>query len=316
MIVSANAGSCSLRGARESGGGGGALSYPRPMSLTRTPAPDTSGLSEIRGPSAFGGGPRRFGELLWLTSVTEFRVRYSGSALGYVWTVLRPLLFFGVIFVVLRELIGFGANVENYAGMLVLNIILYQYFSDATNRAVRSVSAKENMVRKMQFPRMVIPLSVCLTAGFTLLLNLVAGLILIVATGVTVSPTWLLLPVIVVALVLLTTSISLILSVLYVRSEDTAEVWSLLSRMGFYLSPVLYPIELVPDALRGIVSLNPLAPLLIQAREWVIDPGAPSAVAAAGGVAGLLVPLGLILALALFGVWLFEREAPRVAEAL
>ena len=114
----------------------------------------------------------------------------------------------------------------------------------------------------------------------------------------------------------LTTSVSLILSVLYVRSEDTAEVWSLLSRMGFYLTPVLYPIELVPDALRGIVSLNPLAPLLIEARKWVVDPSAPSAVEAAGGAVGLIVPLGLIVALALFGVWLFEREAPRVAEAL
>jgi len=276
----------------------------------------TTELREIRGPSAFGGSPRRFLDLLWLMSLTEFRTRYVGSSLGYAWTLLRPLVFFGVIFVVLRGLIGFGADTKHYAAMLVLNIILFQYFSDATNRAVRSVKARENLVRKMQFPRIVIPLSVALTGGFTLLLNLVAGLALIVATGVVPRPSWLLLPVIVVLLGLLTIGTSLILSVLFVRSEDIAEGWSLISRILFYLSPVLYPIELVPEALRALVSINPLAPLLVQAREWVVDPAAPNALEAAGGLAGLAVPAALFVLTCAFGLWLFEREAPRVAEAL
>jgi ABC-2 type transport system permease protein len=221
-----------------------------------------------------------------------------------------------VIFVVLRQVIGFGADIENYAAMLVLNIILFQYFSDATNRAVRSVRARENMVRKMQFPRVVIPLSVSLTAGFTLLLNLVAGFVLIVATGVLPRPSWLLLPVLLVLLVLLTTGVSMILSVLFVRSEDVAQIWNVVARMLFYLSPVLYPIELVPEELRSIVSINPLAPLFVQARQWVVDPSAPSAIAAAGGVYGLLIPLVLLVVICVVGLWLFEREAPRVAEAL
>jgi ABC-2 type transport system permease protein len=181
---------------------------------------------------------------------------------------------------------------------------------------VRSVSARESMVRKMQFPRIVIPLSVALTGGFTLVLNLVAGLALVTLTGVVPRPTWLLLPVIVLLLALLTTGVSLVLSVLFVRSEDVAEVWGLISRMLFYLSPVLYPIELVPQALRAIVSINPLAPLLVEARHLVVDPAAPSAVEAAGGLAGLVVPVALTVLTCVFGLWLFEREAPRVAEAL
>jgi ABC-2 type transport system permease protein len=280
------------------------------------PSEDAAELRDIRGPSAFGGSFRRFLDLLWLMSLTEFRTRYVGSSLGYAWTLLRPLVFFGVIFIVLRGLIGFGARTPHYAALLVLNIILFQYFSDVTNRAVRSVSARENMVRKMQFPRIVIPLSVSLTGGFTLVLNLIAGLGLIVLTGVVPRSTWLLLPVVVLLLALLTTGVSLILSVLFVRAEDVAEVWSLISRMLFYLSPVLYPIELVPQALRPIVSINPLAPLLVEARHWVIDPSAPSAIEAAGGVAGLAVPAALFVFACVFGLWLFEREAPRVAEAV
>lgn len=280
------------------------------------PSGAASELREIRGPSAFGGSPKRFLHLLWLTSATEFRVRYIGSSLGYAWTLLRPLLFFGVVFVVLRQVIGFGADIENYAAMLVLNIILFQYFSDATNRAVRSVRARENMVRKMQFPRIVIPLSVSLTAGFTLLLNLVAGFVLIIATGVSPRPSWLLLPVVLVLLVLFTTGVSMIVSVLFVRSEDVAEIWSVGARMLFYVTPILYPIEIVPEELRAIASVNPLAPLFVQARQWVIDPAAPGAIAGAGGGYGVLIPLALLVGICVFSVWLFEREAPRVAEAL
>jgi ABC-2 type transport system permease protein len=273
-------------------------------------------LREVRGPSAFGGPWRRFWDLLWFTSVLEFRVRYANTALGYLWTIVRPLIFFGLIFLVLREVIRFGEGVTNYGLMLVLNIVLFQYFQEATSRAVRSVSSKEGMVRKMQFPRIVIPLSVSLTAAFTLLLNLVAVFPLFLIAGLEPRWSWLLLGVVIVLLVLLTTSLSMILSVTFVRTEDTAEAWSLTARMLFYASPVLYPIELVPESFRSIVAANPLSLLLEQARVWVIDPGAPGAVEAAGVVAGVLIPLALIGVIAIGGLWLFEREAPRVAEAL
>jgi ABC-2 type transport system permease protein len=274
------------------------------------------GLRDVRGPSAFGGEPRRFWELLWLTSATEFRVRYANTFLGYVWTIVRPLIFFGVIFLVMREVLRFGEGIENYGLMLVLGLVLFQYFQEATARGVRSVSAREGMVRKMQFPRIIIPLSVSLTAAFTLFLNLLAVFPLFLISGLTPRPSWALLTIVVALLILFTTGVTMLLSVLFVRSEDTAQGWTLLSRMLFYASPVLYPIELVPESLRSIVAANPLAPLLEQARVWVVDSGAPSAVEAAGVGWGLLVPLGLLLLTCLFALWLFEREAPRVAEAL
>jgi ABC-2 type transport system permease protein len=273
-------------------------------------------LRDVRGPSAFGGDSRRFWELLWLTSVTEFRVRYANTFLGYVWTIVRPLIFFGVIFLVMREVLRFGEGVENYALMLVLGIVLFQYFQEATARGVRCVSAREGMVRKMQFPRIIIPLSVSLTAAFTLLLNLLAVIPLFLIAGLDPRPSWLLLSVVILLLILFTTALTMILSVAYVRSEDTAQGWTLISRMLFYASPVLYPIELVPESLRWIVAANPLAPLLEQARVWVIDAGAPTAVEAAGVIGGVVVPLGILVFTTIFALWLFEREAPRVAEAL
>lgn len=273
-------------------------------------------LRPVGGPSAFGGDSKRFWNLLWLTSLTEFKTRYIGSALGYAWTLIRPLLFFGIVFMVIRNVIRFGDGIENYAAMLMLNIILFQYFQEATSRAVRSVTQRENLVRKMQFPRIVIPLSVSLTACFTLLLNLVVGFALILVFGVEPTWTWLLFPLVLVPLVALTTAVAMILSVLFVRYEDVAQVWSVIARMLFYTTPILYPIELVPESFRAIIAINPLAPLFEQVRLWVIDPSAPSAIEAVGTPILLVIPLLLLLGICVFALWVFEREAPRVAEAL
>ena len=293
---------------------GGGSAYPvAHVSAISQHAPE---LRTVRGPSAFGGELKRFGELLWIMSVTEFRVRYANTFLGYVWTIVRPLIFFGVIFLVLREVLRFGQGVENYALFLVLNIVLFQYFAEATARGVRSVASREGLVRKMQFPRIIIPLSVSLTAAFTLLLNLAVVFPLFLISGLVPRWEWLLLVPVILVLILFVTGIAMILSVAFVRSEDVAEGWGLTSRMLFYASPIIFPIELVPEAFRSIVAANPLAPLLEQARVWVIDASAPTAVEAAGVVSGVVIPLGLIVAICGFGLWIFERQAPRVAEEL
>lgn len=282
-----------------------------------TPLAEASAeLRPVPGPSAFGGDPKRFWNLLWLTSVTEFKTRYVGSALGYAWTLVRPLLFFGIVFMVIRNVIRFGDGIENYAAMLMLNIMLFQYFQEGTSRAVRSVTQRENLVRKMQFPRIVIPLSVSLTAGFTLLLNLVVGFALILLFGVEPTLTWLLFPLILLPLLALTTAVAAILSVLFIRYEDIQQVWSVIARMLFYATPILYPIELVPESFRAVVAINPLAPLFEQVRAWVIDPSAPSAIEAVGSPLLLATPLMLLIGICVFALWIFEREAPRVAEAL
>ena len=278
-----------------------------------TPAPE---LREIRGPSAFGGEWRRFWHLLWLMSVTDYRTRYVNSVLGYLWTLLRPLLFFGVIVVVMRQIIRFGGGIENYVEMLLLNLMLFQFFSDATGRAVKSVASSENLVRKMQFPRITIPLSVVLSAAFTTLTNMIAVFALLIALGLDPRWTWLLIPVIVLALLLFITGISLTLSAAYVRFRDVQQFWNVISRTLFYATPILYLIELVPESFRTIVASNPLSPIFEQARIWIIDADAPTITEAAGGAAYLLIPLAIFLGLGAFGVWIFDREAPRVAEQL
>ena len=181
--------------------------------------------------------------------------------------------------------------------------------------AVTSIVSQEAVVRKTQFPRLVIPLAIVLTSLFNLLLNLVVVFIFILAFGVGPMWTWLLLPVILALLVGITVAVSMIVASLYPRFRDMAIIWSVLATVLFYATPVLYPVDKVPHTLRDIILLNPLAPLFELARKWIIDPGAPGPVAS-GGYLQLSVAIVLYAAICVFAVWIFRREAPRIAEQL
>lgn len=273
-------------------------------------------LHEIRGPSALGGGWRRSLDLLYLISVTEFKRAYFGTVLGYVWSLLRPLLLFAVLLFVFTKIFRIGSQVENYPVLLLFNIVLFGFLQDATTQAVQSVVAQEGIVRKTQFPRLVIPMATVMTALFNLGMNLVAVTIFLLAYGVTPTWTWVEFPIIVAALFVLTAAVSTLLSGLYVRFRDVAIIWGVLVTALFYGTPILYPFEFVPERFRDLLAINPLTPLFAQAREAVIDPTAPGAVETVGGWIHMLPPLAISVALCVFAAWYFNREAPRVAEEL
>lgn len=273
-------------------------------------------LRQVRGPSAIVGGRRRFAELLWLISVTEFKKTYFGTVFGYVWSLARPLILFGVLLLVFTKIFRVGSGVPNYPVMLLLNIVLFTLVQEATGAAVAALVANEGIVRKTQFPRLVIPLSIVLTSLFNLGLNLIAVFAFIFIYGVDPMWTWLLLPVILAPLVLLTVALSMLLSAMYVRFRDVAIIWSVALTVLFYGTPILYPFEAVPMGIRTAELFNPLTPIFVQARKWIIDPDAPSALAAAGSVPRLAVSIAVFALVCFLGAWVFRREAPRIAEAL
>jgi ABC-2 type transport system permease protein len=275
------------------------------------------GLRDIRGPSALGGGTRRFFDLWWLTAKTQFRLGYHGTVLGFLWSLVRPLLLFAILLVVFTKVFRLGTAVPHYAALLLLNVMLFGLFQEATVNSVQSVVGNEALVRKMQFPRLVIPLSVVLTVSLQFAFNMVVVFAIIIATGVHPTWTWVLFPLLIAALLILTTGVSLLLSALFVRLRDVAIIWTVLASVLFYATPVLYTIDYLHGAFRTAIMLNPLTPIFNQAREWVIDPSAPGAVEAANGDWWLLlIPALLYVAICVAGVWTFAREAPRVAENL
>ncbi len=273
-------------------------------------------LRDVRGPSALGGGIPRALDLLYLIAVTEFKRAYHGTALGYLWSLARPLLVYAVLLTVFTQAFRLGDRVAHYPLLLLLNVVLFGFFQEATTQAVSSIVNHEAVVRKTQFPRLVIPLAVVLTSFFNLALNLAVVLAFVLVAGVSPAWTWLLLGLLLVLLYVLTTALAVLLSALFPRFRDTAVIWGVASMALFYGTPVLYPLEIVSGTLRDVLALNPLTALFELARKWVIDPGAPAPVAFSGGPLRALAPVVLYVATCALAVWVFSREAPRIAEEL
>lgn len=279
-------------------------------------SPDSPELREVTGPTALGGGWRRSLDLLYLISINDFKKTYFDTVLGYVWSLFRPLILFAVLLFVFTQIFRIGDDVPHYPVMLLFNIVVFTFFQEATIAAVTSVVAQEGVVRKTQFPRVVIPLAVVLTALFNYGVNLVVVLVFLLASGVPVEWTWLFFPLLVLVLTVITTAVCLLVSSLFVRFRDVGIIWGVLATALFYATPVLYPIEVVPERFHDIVLINPLTPIFIELRHLVIDNSAPTAVSAAGGWLGLLPAVAVTIALCLLAVKVFSREAPRIAEEL
>ena len=279
----------------------------------------TTEAYRMTGPAAISGDPRRFVALALTLAFTDFKLRFFGSVLGYFWTLVRPLMLFGVLYFVFSQIVPLGANVSYYPLILLSGVVLYSYFAEATSASVRSVVERENLVRKIHFPRMVIPLSVTLTASFNLLLSLVVVFFFMAASGVEVRLTWLELPVLIVLLALFATGLAMLLSALFVSFRDVRPIWDVITQALFYATPVIYPIEQVAarnETLAQIAMCNPLAAIIQQFRYAMIDPNAQSAGEALGGAWMLLVPASVILAMFALGLWVFDHMAPRIADEL
>jgi ABC-2 type transport system permease protein len=279
------------------------------------PAPQ---LRDVPGPSALGGGWRRSLELLYLIAAYDFKKAYFGTVLGYLWSLARPLMMFGILLAVFTHVFRLAGRVPHYPVFLLLNIVLFGFFQEATGMAVGSVLGHEAIVRKTQFPRLVIPLSVVLTGTFTLALNLLVALVFILAFGVTPAWTWLLIIFVLAALFLFTTAVSMILSALNPRFRDVGIIWSVAATALFYGTPVLYPVYAPSSTtIRDVVALGPLAPIFGLVQRWVTNPRTPWPWAAQmGGPVRFGIAVALFCAICALAVWVFNREAPRIAEEL
>ena len=192
------------------------------------------------GPSAIGGDRRRFLELTLTLARTEFKVRYFGSALGYLWSLIRPLLFFGVIYVFFTQILNISKGIPHYGVYLLTGIVLWSYLAEATAGCVNCLLVRESLLRKIRFPRMVVPLSVSLTATFNLALNGIVVIVFALLNGVAPKLSWLELIPIAFGFIVLASGLGMLLSALYVRFRDVQPIWDVTLQAWFYASPIMY----------------------------------------------------------------------------
>jgi ABC-2 type transport system permease protein len=273
----------------------------------------------VTGPAAPRDDPRRFWHLTLTLARTDWKVRFFGSALGYLWSLLRPLMLFGILYFVFSEVVGAGKGVEHFPIVLLAGMILYFFFGEVTAAAATSLVDREALVRKVGFPRMVVPLAVTVVGAFNLLLNLVVLAIFLVLNGVPVRWSWLLVPLPLALMGVLATGVGMLLAALYVRFRDIKPIWDVVLQALFYATPILYPLQLVQrksETLTHVLMASPLAALIQWLRELLLGDATPSAADAIGGAGWLLVPAAILVAVTVLGFVVFDRTAPRAAEDL
>ncbi len=282
--------------------------------LSPTAAPVAiPGLRRYR-PQALGGGARRFAAMTYTLAAVDFKLHYLGSSLGYLWSLMRPLMLFAVTYFVFTRVASFGEGVRDYPVYLLTSIVLWMFFAESTTTAAGSLVGKQELLRKLRFPRLAIPLSVVLRALFNLGMNLLAVAVLLAVSGVAPRLSWLQLPLLVAFLVALSTGVAMLVSALYVRFRDVAQIWAVLVQLLFFGSSVLYVITEFPESVQRAMVANPLAMVFTQMRHALIDPAAPTAAEVAGSAAALAIPLAMVAAVLALGLWVFARESRTMAE--
>jgi ABC-2 type transport system permease protein len=259
---------------------------------------------------------RHFAYVTSALTATEFKLRYFGSVLGYLWTVLRPLMLFGVLYVVFTHVVRFGGEVPHYPVVLLAGIVVFNFFSEATSGGLGSLVARENLLRKVSFPRAAVPISVSLTAAANLALGILVVFLFALIDGVEVTAGWLGFLLCVLFVIGLATAFSVLLSVLFVRYRDAQPIWEVVLQLLFWGTPIIYTIESVPEPYDHLMMLSPLAMAIQQGRHWLVPDSTESAAAAIGGSGRLLAPLAIAAFVAWLSVWLFRRRQARLAEEL
>jgi len=229
---------------------------------------------------------RRFPYAFLLRQMTwmEFKIRDQGTLLGFLWTLLYPILMFIVLYALFIR--WMGKFVDQYAAYLLIGLVVWNFFHKATSSALMSFHRRRTLAQNFKFPKEIILFSAIGAVLISFLMELLVLLCFLIPLGVYPKLAWLLLPVPLAVLLLFTTAFSMFLPVLAVEYQDMERIWEVLSLALFYLTPIFYPLDIIGEGRRGLLNLNPVTQIMTAVRGCLIDgslpnPGGLAAVAAA-----------------------------------
>lgn len=249
--------------------------------------------------------------------VTEFKLRYQGSVLGYLWSLLRPLFLFVILYFVFVYFLRIGGDIPHWPVAMLLGIVLWNFFSEVTNNGLTAIVGRGDVIRKINFPKYVILLASSISAFINLLLNLVVIAVFMAINGVELSWSALLAPLFILEVFAFGLGLSFILSTVFVRLRDMNYIWEIIMQALFYASAIIYPISLVMEKSHTIAQfllLNPVAQAVQDTRHVLISSNNPTLYELSGSMAVAALPIVFVGIVVVFGAWLFRRRSPGFAE--
>jgi lipopolysaccharide transport system permease protein len=245
--------------------------------------------------------------ILFNFAISDLKIRYRNSILGIFWSLIEPLLMLGVLFIVFSTMFKF--EIPNFPIYLLLGIICYRFFQNGTTIALNSLTNRSATITQIYFPRSIPGLSAGITSAIMLVFELMVLGIFMAVFQFTPTITILLLPLILGLQLLLVLGVALPLSVLNVKFKDTEFIWGVIVSAGFFLTPIFYQFDMLPQAIQDVLQFSPMVQVLTMAHHVVLYGTLPS-------VNTVLYSVGSILGITAIGYLIFRKYQARIAEEM
>lgn len=248
--------------------------------------------------------------------VVDFKLRYQGSWLGYLWSLLRPLAFFVILYFVFVKFLKTGGDIPHFPVYLLLGIVLWNYFAEVTNLSVGSIVGRGDIIRKINFPKYVIVLAGSVSALINLCINMLVVLLFMLLTGADPQLGGLLFaPLLILELFVFAIAIAFFLSAVYVRLRDIGYIWEIFMQGAFYVTPILYALSFIKNIqVQQAMLVNPMAQIIQDMRYWLITPKSPTIGTVFGDEFVRFIPLAITLVVACAAAYYFKKRSRYFAE--
>ncbi len=260
---------------------------------------------------------RRNRILLKELTKTDFKLRYQGSVLGYLWALLRPLMMFAILYIVFAKLLKIGGDIPHYPVYLLTGTTLWSFFTECTSQGIQAIVIRGDLLRKISFPKYIVVVSSTLTAVINLLINLVVIIIFALINGVSPSWSWLVVPIFIVELYCLSLGIAFLLGAINVKYRDITSIWDVLVQALFYAVPIIYPITMVASSsalAAKVILLNPIAQVIQDVRYYLITTESMTTWNYINGTMIKMIPIALVVLVLLCGALYFRKKSKKFAE--
>lgn len=250
--------------------------------------------------------------------ITDFKLRYQNSILGYLWSLLRPLFLFGVLYVIFVVVLQTGGDVPHFGNYLLIGLVLWNFFIESTTGGVTLIVGKGDLMRKINFPRYIVVLANSIAALINLCLNFVIIALFMLIFGADPNRFALAVPALIAELFLFSLAISFFLSAAFVKYRDVNFIWEVVTQVLFYATPILYAFSFVVEKggenLAKVMMLNPLAQIFQDIRYGLITDKSATPYSVFGGGWYWLLPFVFVTITILVGFGYFRRQSKYFAE--